>query len=213
MIMKKRKKMAKLNRRQSIIVSITGIFIVSLALIGLTYAYFLTKITPNSNPTSVSVTTANLELVYGDGSGIVAMNNVMPGDPIPVKTFTVTNTGNAIVDNYKVVLENVHNQLELKDDLKYTLVCKQFNRDDYEEWNESENTDKNTPPSPKAKANGGTEGLLYWTAEADGNPPQVFSLSVLLTGFIERIVLFRQIGIRHDSVPGQFYGNIRDLVH
>ena len=52
-----------MNRRQKIIVSVTGIFIVLLILVGLTYAYFLTRITGNTNDKSISVTTANLELL------------------------------------------------------------------------------------------------------------------------------------------------------
>jgi len=130
-----------MNRRQKIIVSITGIFIILLALVGLTYAYFLTRITGNENDKSISVTTANLELLYGDGNNVISMSNIMPGDPIPVKTFSVTNNGNATVENYKVYLESVQNQLELKDDLKYTLTCKQFKTSDYELWEKS--TDEN----------------------------------------------------------------------
>ena len=97
-----------MNRRQRIIVSVTGIFIVLLILIGLTYAYFLTRITGNSNPTSISVTTANLELVYGDGTTAIltSSNPLMPSSkPIGTKDFTVTNRG----DNteYVVVFEDV----------------------------------------------------------------------------------------------------------
>jgi len=119
-----------MNRRQKIIVSITGIFIVMIALVGLTYAYFLTRITGNENEKSISVTTANLELLYGDGNNVISMSNIMPGDPIPAKTFTVTNKGNATVENYKVYLESIQNQLELKDDLKYTLTCKSYKTTD-----------------------------------------------------------------------------------
>jgi len=132
-----------MNRRQKIIVSITGIFIILLALVGLTYAYFLTRITGNENDKSISVTTANLELLYGDGNNVISMSNIMPGDPIPVKTFSVTNNGNATVENYKVYLESVQNQLELKDDLKYTLTCKQFKTSDYESWEKSTDENKN----------------------------------------------------------------------
>ena len=57
-----------MNRRQKIIISVTGIFIVLLALVGLTYAYFLTQIKGNTNNKSISITTANLRLVYDDGS-------------------------------------------------------------------------------------------------------------------------------------------------
>ena len=117
-----------MNRRQKIIVSVTGIFLVLLILVGLTYAYFLTRIKGNNNPTSIGITTANLELVYGDGNGvllpygvIVPNNNELikfyksdsNGNPItseaPVdsKTFTVTNRGNGAVEDYGVILEDL----------------------------------------------------------------------------------------------------------
>ena len=97
-----------MNRRQKIIVSVTGIFIVLLVLLGLTYAYFLTRITGNSNPTSISVTTANLELVYGDGTTAIltSSNPLMPSStPIGTKDFTVTNNGDD--SEYVVVFEDV----------------------------------------------------------------------------------------------------------
>jgi len=106
-----------MNRRQKIIVSITGIFIVLLALVGLTYAYFLTQITGNSNPKSISVTTANLELLYKDGNGILNANGVITPDTditfknsnnevVDSKTFSVENKGNGKV-NYAVTLEDL----------------------------------------------------------------------------------------------------------
>ena len=97
-----------MNRRQKIIVSVTGIFIVLLILIGLTYAYFLTRITGNGNPTSISVTTANLELVYGDGTTSILTSEtpLMPSTtPIGTKDFTVTNNGDD--SEYVVVFEDV----------------------------------------------------------------------------------------------------------
>ena len=60
-----------MNRKQKIIVSVTGIFIVLLILVGLTYAYFLTRIQGNTNTKSISVTTADLKLTYGDGTNQV----------------------------------------------------------------------------------------------------------------------------------------------
>ena len=126
-----------MNRKQKIIISVTGIFIVLLALIGLTYAYFLTRITGNTNPNSISVTTANLQLVYADGNGILQTGKLEPsndyitfldgqGNEHSSKIFTVTNNGNATVEGYKVYLENVQNQFERKDDLVYTLTCKSY---------------------------------------------------------------------------------------
>ena len=41
-----------MSKRQKIIVSITGIFLVLMILVGLTYAYFLTKITGITNTKS-----------------------------------------------------------------------------------------------------------------------------------------------------------------
>ena len=99
-----------MNRRQKIIVSITGIFIVLLALVGLTYAYFLTRITGNENDKSISVTTANLELVYADEDDeyVIGKNEIIePGKTFESKTFTVTNNGNETVDEYAVILEGV----------------------------------------------------------------------------------------------------------
>ena len=120
-----------MNRKQKIIVSITGIFIVLLALVGLTYAYFLTRIRGNEEPKSISVTTANLELVYGDGNGVLLPagllepsdenikfyvsneetddpNDVIEENGTPIieesKTFTVTNNGEDT--SYTVLIED-----------------------------------------------------------------------------------------------------------
>ena len=112
-----------MNRRQKIIVSVTGIFLVLLILVGLTYAYFLTKIKGNDNEKSISVTTANLELVYGDGNALITAEKIEPGDSITAKTFTVTNSGNATINNYAVYLEELVNNLERTSDMVYTLTC------------------------------------------------------------------------------------------
>jgi len=111
-----------MNRKQKIIVSITGIFIVMLALVGLTYAYYLTKITGNEEEKSISITTANLELRYDDVTEDIILDGAMP-NTTRIKTFTVTNNGNAKVTDYQVYLENVVNELVRKDDLVYTLTC------------------------------------------------------------------------------------------
>ena len=112
-----------MNRKQKIIVSVVGITIVLLALLGLTYAYFLTRIQGNTNEKSISVTTADLKLVYDDGSdGVVGGENLLPSDTVYTKTFTVKNEGNANVE-YGVYLIDVINTFERVDDIKYTLNC------------------------------------------------------------------------------------------
>ena len=112
-----------MNRKQKIIVSVVGITIVLLALLGLTYAYFLTRIQGNTNEKSINVTTADLKLVYGDGSdGVIGGENILPSDTVYTKTFTVKNEGNANVE-YGVYLIDVINTFERLDDIKYTLNC------------------------------------------------------------------------------------------
>ena len=97
-----------MNRRQKIIVSITGIFLVLLILLGLTYAYFLTQITGNTNETSISLSTAKLELVYDDGSPeILTKKQITPGNTIGTKAFTVENRGNKEIE-YSVVIKDLN---------------------------------------------------------------------------------------------------------
>jgi len=115
-----------MNRKTKIIVSVVGITIVLLALLGITYAYYLTRIEGNTNTNSISVTTADLKLTYGDGNGLITKSDIMPGTTI-TKTFTVTNDGESRVDNYVVVLEKIVNTLSRTQDLTYTLECKLAN--------------------------------------------------------------------------------------
>ncbi len=121
-----------MNRKQKIIVSTTGIFLVLLILVGLTYAYFLTRINGNTNDKSISVTTANLELTYGDNSAEILGKDLVlePSDTeIGTKTFTVTNNGNDT--SYVVVIENVSvtktsdgsTTTFESNDFRYTLTC------------------------------------------------------------------------------------------
>ena len=116
-----------MSRKQRIIVSITGIVLVSLILIGLTYGYYLTKIKGNTNSKSISVVTANLLLEYADvNDELITDSAVEPGKSW-TKTFVATNKGNKTV-TYGVALENVVNQFERKDDIVYTLDCKQYSK-------------------------------------------------------------------------------------
>ncbi len=112
-----------MNRKQRIIISVTGIFIVLLILVGLTYAYFLTRIQGNTNTKSISVTTADLKLTYGDGNGDITAEKIQPGTTIDTKTFTVKNEGNATLNNYAVYLEELVNTLSRTSDMVYTLTC------------------------------------------------------------------------------------------
>ncbi len=116
-----------MDNKKKIIISITGILIVLITLLGLTYGYYLTRIKGNTNKKSIRVTSANLELVYGDGNGQITAQNIMPGENIAEKTFTVTNNGNSVVNDYVVYLENVINNFYFTKDVTYTLTCKSVN--------------------------------------------------------------------------------------
>ncbi len=116
-----------MSRKQRIIVSVTGIFLVLLILVGLTYAYFLTKIKGNENNKSISVTTANLLLEYADVNDELITDSAVEPGKTWTKTFVATNKGNKTV-TYGVALENVVNQFERKDDIVYTLDCKQYSK-------------------------------------------------------------------------------------
>jgi len=111
-----------MSRKNKIIVSVVGIVIVTLALLGITYAYYLTRIQGNTNTNSISLSTANLLLRYDDGSGAVVKEDIMPGVTF-TKTFSVTNEGEGKVDNYVVYLEEVTNDLKRPQDFTYTLTC------------------------------------------------------------------------------------------
>ena len=111
-----------MNRRTKIIVSVAGVFVILLALLGITYGYFLTRVIGNTNDKSISVTTANLRLVYEDGSPNVIEEDLSPSNTIYEKTFTVTNEGTANI-TYGVFMIDVINTFERKNDVKYTMEC------------------------------------------------------------------------------------------
>ena len=129
-----------MDRRQKIIVSVTGIFIVLLALIGVTYGYFLTRVQGNTNANSLYITTANLKLVYEDDTNEVMLKeNIYPvtyvngvddtpndgiDEPIGTKTFTVKNEGDADISEYQVYLENVINTFTKTQDVDLVITCK-----------------------------------------------------------------------------------------
>ena len=116
-----------MNRKQRIIVSVTGIFLVLLILVGLTYAYFLTKINGNTNDKSISVTTANLEIKYDDNNDIITGDKIEPGTTLPTKVFTVINNGNMNVE-YSVGLVNIINTFTNTEDVVYTVTCKSYDK-------------------------------------------------------------------------------------
>lgn len=133
-----------MKKKTKLIVSITGITIVLLALLGITYAYYLTRIQGNTNTNSISVTTAKLELVYGDNSAeiitgtgaLTPSTDLTSTGAIGTKEFTVTNNGNdssyvVIIDNVSITKasDNTDTKFETND-FRYTLTCKKSDNSD-----------------------------------------------------------------------------------
>ena len=124
-----------MNRKKSILISLTGITVVMLALLGLTYGYYITNIIGNTNSNSISIDTKDLKLVYDDGTQDLVFGAIEPGwtNSDNPKVFTVNNTGKSNIDEYAVGIDEVINTLNRTEDLVYTITCKSYKYDDYED--------------------------------------------------------------------------------
>lgn len=112
-----------MNRKSRIIFCIVAIIVISISLIGFTYGYYYTNIIGNTSEKSVSVTLANLELTFDNGTGNIEAYNIVPGETIVSKTFSVENTGTFDISNYVVYLDEVTNSFVNKEDIVLTLTC------------------------------------------------------------------------------------------
>ncbi len=111
------------EKRTAIIISSIFIFLITLFLIGISYAYFLAKVEGNTEEYSFIGVLSNLAIRYGDGNGILrASGEFKPGRFVGTKEFSVKNTGDARTAYY-VVLENVTNELTRFEDLVLSIRC------------------------------------------------------------------------------------------
>ena len=99
---------------------ITIISLFTLAVIGLSYAYFSTEITGEGK--YVTLDTANLKLKYTDNT-VLSLDNAIPGDFV-TKTFTVENIGTKKV-SYNIVWNNLINTIN-NYDLHLDMKCKSY---------------------------------------------------------------------------------------
>ena len=110
--------------RKRILISVGALILLAITLLGITYAYFISKVSGNTEAKSIEVTAAKLELTYNDGNGTVIVEKIEPGDTLPEpKTFSVKNTGTKEIASYDVVMEVLENELEFYGDLTYELTC------------------------------------------------------------------------------------------
>ena len=108
------------------------VFLLVVALISITYAYFITQIQGN-NKTSIDIETANLTISYDDLSDILAPSEKFePGTVVGEKYFNVENFGEN--NSYVVTLEiksvvdaNNNNTTFVNNDFYYTLTCDEQN--------------------------------------------------------------------------------------
>jgi len=112
--------MEKKNKK-SIILVMTILILITITLLGLTYAYYRTRVIGNQNNKSISITTEKLEIVYDDGTGIIIAEGIVPGYTA-TKTFSVENTGDTEV-NYAVYLEEVTNTYLRTSDWEFEVTC------------------------------------------------------------------------------------------
>lgn len=110
--------------KKSIIIGISVLLLITLTLLGLTYAYYRTRVIENPNNESISVTSKSLELTYADGTANIQASGVAPEDNFSkTKEFTVTNTGSDVLNDYVVALVDVVNTFERLEDWNYVLTC------------------------------------------------------------------------------------------
>ena len=112
--------------RNNIVFWIIIFILIFITAIGLTYAYFISTMKTNPNDKSVTITAGELKLTYYDGNNTIEIENIEPGTTVETKTFSVKNTGKAIINNYGVYIEDVINELKYYTDLDYTLTCKEY---------------------------------------------------------------------------------------
>ncbi len=114
-----------MNRKTKIIISITGIILILLILIGFTYGYYMVNIHGNSSNKSVEVSIGESKLEFTDLTTSNVDEIIEPGYE-NIKLFTVKNIG-TITGKYSIYLTDVYNGFSRKEDITYTLYRKSGN--------------------------------------------------------------------------------------
>ena len=112
-------------KRKGIIISIIGIIIVALSLLGITFGYYYTQIFGNENATSVKVTSAMKAIKYIELSEEVSGTVIKPGYEY-IKTFAATSLSTE-EEIYHIYLDEVINEFTRTQDITYTLYRKSGN--------------------------------------------------------------------------------------
>lgn len=78
-----------MNIKQKLVLGISAIFMLTLTIVGVTYSYFVTKVTGDT-PENIKLESAKFGVKYADGNGYVNITNILPGTKI-YKAFTAEN--------------------------------------------------------------------------------------------------------------------------
>lgn len=105
--------------KKSIIIGICVLLLITITLLGLTYAYYRTRVIGNTNDKSVSIKAKKLEVTYQNESAYIETTKIKPGYTA-TKTFEVQNTGKGI-SNYSIILDNINTTFTRVNDWTYEL--------------------------------------------------------------------------------------------
>ena len=109
-----------MKNKKQIVIATSVLVVTTILLLGLTYAYYKTRINGNTKDKSISITSKKLEITYGDGNGVISpTEKIEPGYTV-TKTFTVENTGDQTL-SYSIKLDNVTNTFTRTEDWTYVL--------------------------------------------------------------------------------------------
>ena len=120
-----------MKKNKTIIIGITISLIILLIFLGLTYAYYRTRVVGNENPVTIDTQVLATEITYLDGtayfnkeevSGVIT-GKIRPGD-VFTKEFSVKNTGDVKID-YSIKLDEVVNEYNRTEDWIYKLTRKE----------------------------------------------------------------------------------------
>ncbi len=95
-----------MSTKQKLTLGIAAIFMVTLTIVGVTYAYFVTRVTGETTE-SINISTANVGSVeYQPGNGssdVVTLADVLPGTTL-YKSFKVHNTSEDTASNFSIFM-------------------------------------------------------------------------------------------------------------
>ena len=122
-----------MKKKTLITISISGIIIVTLALLSLTYGFFMINILGNNATKSIEITSGSAKALYTDLTADNLPDVVSVGSSIKMK-FSIKNVGETKV-TYSIFLNDVVNEYVRQEDLQYTLYRKKgstFEEDELE---------------------------------------------------------------------------------